>query len=432
MSAGSSRAPARAASARLSVAAGMALSGLRRRLRPDTRAAPRKRPILCGTPAISSARVSAVGGEVELRLAPAAGLLEVLHVGAAAGDGDRERPDLRDRDVVVDGALHDRRLHGEQPGDELSGGLRVVVRELDERAPEPGVLALAAAGGDGRGRGRRERRRSGASRAAWRRARARRRRTRPATSTGTASAGGTSASVGTAASTRVPFVTRSRSADAAASRSATTRLDSSGVVPAAAAAASACSRARRWSSSSSARPPHGGRARRRGRAARPRSLPASRERSSASSVWSASRAARSASRSARRAARTARSASRADSISARSSAASSSRLRPCLDLGAQRLQLLPHLGERGALGGEVVAQRREGGLVGLPRSPLPSQLLLEVRHRVEPRASSAATPRSSARRGVGARRAPRSSRARSVERRCGGRRGRRSRRRARR
>ena len=44
--------------------------------------------------------------------------------------------------------------------------------------------------------------------------------------------------------------------------------------------------------------------------------------------------------------------------------------RPRLDLGAQRLQLLPHLGQRGALGREVVAQRGEGGLVGLPRSPL--------------------------------------------------------------
>ena len=145
----------------------------------------------CGTPAISSASVTAVAREVELGLAAAARLLDRLHVRPPAGERDRERPDLVDREVVVDGALHDRGLDGEQPGDDLPGGLGVVVGELDERAAEPRVLPLRLAGGErprrrgrsgddrallGRRRGGRER---GVARSATRRAcrpRARRRR----------------------------------------------------------------------------------------------------------------------------------------------------------------------------------------------------------------------------------------------------------------
>ena len=50
---------------------------------------------------------------------------------------------------------------------------------------------------------------------------------------------------------------------------------------------------------------------------------------------------------------------------------------PRFDLGPQRLELLPDVGQRSPLGGEVVAQRGERGLIRLPGRPLPRQLVLE-------------------------------------------------------
>ena len=277
---GSSRAPARAASAKREAGGGDGLERLWRRLRPVILIGPRKRPILCGHAGDQLGERERLGREVELGLAAAARRVDLLHVRAAAGDGDRERPDLGDREVVVDRALHDHGLDGEQPGDQPAGRLRVVVGELDERAAEPRVLPLRAAGGMrprgparrgrrspplplGRRRGRSDR---GIGAAPRRPRRPRRRPRRPAPP----AAGLHDGLFGGGASV-TPLVTRSRSADAAASRSATMLP---GVLlgrprrrrprPRPARGRGAGARARRPG------PRRGGRARRRGRAGRPR------------------------------------------------------------------------------------------------------------------------------------------------------------------
>ena len=53
------------------------------------------------------------------------------------------------------------------------------------------------------------------------------------------------------------------------------------------------------------------------------------------------------------------------------------RLAAGLHVRAQRLELLPHLGERGSLGGEVVAEGGQRRLVGLPRGALALELVLQ-------------------------------------------------------
>src|SRR5204862_3154229 len=71
-----------------------------------------------------------VGGEVERGRATAAGPGDVLHGGATAGDADGVRADLGDREVVVEGPLHDGGLGGQQPGDDPPGRFGVVAGEL--------------------------------------------------------------------------------------------------------------------------------------------------------------------------------------------------------------------------------------------------------------------------------------------------------------
>ena len=257
------------------------------------RTGPRKRPTLCGTPAISSASVSA-SAVMWNSASRRPGLGDLLHVRAARGDRDRERPDLRDREVVVDRPLDDHGLHGQQPGDQPPGRLRVVMGELDQGAAEPGVLALAAAGGVRPSRARRAEtisRRSGGAAAGAIAAPARStprrqqlgdalvgRRSVGLGGPATASSGGEDLAAGardgpSAARFGDAVCGRSRRADAAASRSATTRPVSSSArgrrppPPRPAPGRGAGARARRRG------PRRGGRARPRGRAARPRARP---------------------------------------------------------------------------------------------------------------------------------------------------------------
>ena len=67
-------------------------------------------------------------------------------VAPPAPDRDRVRADVADREVVLERLVEDRRLGGDELEEQPRRRTRVVVGQLDERAPQPRVLALRGAG----------------------------------------------------------------------------------------------------------------------------------------------------------------------------------------------------------------------------------------------------------------------------------------------